>query len=44
MSDAISLSYIYGTIPEIPNVVPLEVADTEDLSGLTGLRAMFVGR
>lgn len=37
-------SYLKGTIDEIPNLKPLEVKNGTDLSGLTGVRFMVIGR
>ncbi|MBU4317090.1 MAG: hypothetical protein KKF30_07430 [Proteobacteria bacterium] len=41
-SDAISLSYVYGFPGEI-GVIPLEVKNAEDLSGLTGIKIQAIG-
>jgi len=43
-SDAVSLTYVYGVAHEIPNLVPLELVDGEDLSVLTGVRVQVIGR
>jgi len=43
-SDALSLTYVKGLMSEIPGVVPLEVKNTQDLSGLTNVKVMAVSR
>lgn len=43
-SDAVSLSYVYGDLSEIPGLIPLEVKNTEDLSALTGISVQAIGR
>lgn len=37
-------TYIKGWPHEIPNLVPLEVRNAEDLSGLTGVKVICIGR
>jgi hypothetical protein len=43
-SDAnhVKLSYVYGDVGEIP-VVPIQVPNGEDLSGITALKCVFIG-
>jgi hypothetical protein len=41
-SDAVSLSYVYGNVAEIPGIVPLEVPSSIDLSSLV-VRALVIG-
>lgn len=42
-TDAVSFTYVWGIPEEIPGLVPLEVKNATDLSGLTGLKVMLVG-
>ena len=44
MLDAVDNSYVKGYPWEIPNLVPLEVKNETDLSGLTGIKVMVIGR
>lgn len=43
-TDHIKPSYVVGDISEIPGIVSLECPDTENLSHLTGVRAIVIGR
>lgn len=40
----VKVSYIVGTLGEIPGVVPLEVRNGTDISDLSTVKAMFIGR
>ena len=42
-SDAVSLTYVWGVVPEIPGIQLLEVPDGTDLSSLTGVKAILIG-
>jgi len=37
-------TYLFGHPWEIPNLVPLEIKNTTDLSGLNGVRVIMIGR
>jgi len=43
-SDAVSLTYVKGLAFEIPGLVPLEVLNGKDLSGVTGVDIVAIGR
>ena len=43
-SDAISLTYVYGDMSEIPGLRPLEVKNASNLSELTNVKVMAVSR
>lgn len=43
-SDAVSMCYVHGHPDEIPGLVPLEVKNGTDLSDLTGVEVMMIGR
>lgn len=42
-ADAVSLSYVWGILSEIPGLIPLEVKNAHDLSGLTNIRVEIIG-
>ena len=43
-SDAVSLTYVKGFMSEIPGLVPLEVPNGADLSGLSSVKVFVIGR
>jgi hypothetical protein len=43
-SDALSLTYVKGIPSEIPGLVPLEAPNAKDLSGLTNVTVIAIGR
>jgi len=43
-SDAVSLTYVKGFMSEIPGLVPLEVPNGVDLTGLSSVKVLVIGR